>query len=172
METPVDWFRAQQGVDVVAEHQELSPRRFDAARESGAGEGFGVGTVVVSERGVALVRTSWSDGWVLPGGTVEPGEPVQEAARREVREELGIEAEIGDPIRVADQTFVCGEEQFENRLVLFEGSARTTELTDTPGEANEGIREIAWHETLPEPVQHADLLGEYVDSTASENEEG
>jgi 8-oxo-dGTP diphosphatase len=35
-------------------------------------------------------------GWELPGGKVEPGEHPKDALRREIREELGVEIELGD----------------------------------------------------------------------------
>jgi len=41
--------------------------------------------------------------WVIPGGAVELGEKVQEAVKRELREECGIEIEVGPVAAVVDR---------------------------------------------------------------------
>ena len=43
--------------------------------------------------------------WELPGGKVEPGESPAEALVREVREECGVECEVGDLLDVHDLHF-------------------------------------------------------------------
>ena len=49
-------------------------------------------------RVLAALRAGTPAGWEFPGGKVEPGETDRQAAVRELREELGVEAEIGMPL--------------------------------------------------------------------------
>ncbi|MEZ5853743.1 MAG: NUDIX hydrolase [Hyphomicrobiaceae bacterium] len=51
---------------------------------------FRDGQILLGERGKGAMAGLWS----LPGGHVEPGELARDAARREVREETGVEARI------------------------------------------------------------------------------
>jgi 8-oxo-dGTP diphosphatase len=59
--------------------------------------------VIESDEGILLAIRDDLRGWELPGGTLEPGEQPEEALRREVREETGLEVEVtrhvGDYIR-------------------------------------------------------------------------
>ncbi len=47
-----------------------------------------------AQGGLLLIRRTDNGYWSIPGGGVEPGESVSEAAAREVREETGIDCEV------------------------------------------------------------------------------
>jgi ADP-ribose pyrophosphatase YjhB (NUDIX family) len=54
-----------------------------------------VNVVVAKAAGeILLIRRSDNDNWAVPGGAVDVGESVTDAAKRETREESGIDCEI------------------------------------------------------------------------------
>ncbi len=64
-----------------------------------------VGAVVFKEECVLLVRRGQppaEDLWAIPGGSVEIGETLQEAAEREMLEETGIQIRAAKPIYTFD----------------------------------------------------------------------
>lgn len=65
----------------------------------------GVGVVAVKDGRVLLIRRAKpprAGGWSLPGGRQRLGETVRETARRELREETGVEAEVTALLDVVD----------------------------------------------------------------------
>ena len=65
----------------------------------------GVGAVVVRDGRVLLVKRANPPGkgqWAIPGGLVEKGETLQEAAEREIREETGLVIRAGKPFYTFD----------------------------------------------------------------------
>ncbi len=63
--------------------------------------------VIVRGQSVLLIHRTYGDvdDWVLPGGTPRPAESMAACARREVREETGLQV---NPARVAFVLEVCG----------------------------------------------------------------
>lgn len=73
----------------------MSPRTYPSAPVPA------VGAVVLHEGAVLLVRRGRAPArgvWAVPGGRVELGETLAEAAEREVREETGVSVRAGEPI--------------------------------------------------------------------------
>lgn len=91
------------------------------------------GLITDSSNRTLLVRQNYRDRlWALPGGMALPGEPLADTARREVREETGLDVEISDLVSVADRG--------ELVLMVFRG---TTTQTQTIAQASE-VDECRW----------------------------
>jgi len=145
----------------------LPPERLDAFRPWAT---TGTATTAAarvrrSDGAVALVRNGWSDGWLPPGGAVEPDEDPRTAAVREVREETGLTATVDDPLAVVDQTYVdaeTGETAFSGTYVLF--AARASGSIPDPERLGVGAEILAarWFETLPDRLHDGALLGPYL----------
>lgn len=66
---------------------------------------LGVGAVIFNNEEVVLVKRGKEPGygkWSIPGGAVELGETLKEGLLREIREETGLEVEIGGIVDVLD----------------------------------------------------------------------
>jgi 8-oxo-dGTP pyrophosphatase MutT (NUDIX family) len=77
------------------------PVRARVAVTHGIAPSFTVGAICVVERAdgrILIVRHSYRRRWGLPGGLLKRGEDAPDGARREVREEVGLEVELrGEP---------------------------------------------------------------------------
>ena len=105
---------------------------------------IGVGTVVFKADRVLLVRRGKpprEGSWSLPGGRQRLGETVREAARREVREESGLEVEITALLDVVDSMTrdPGGDLAYHYTLVDFLAEWRAGEAA-----AGGDVREAIW----------------------------
>ena len=104
------------------------------------------GGVIIRDGKVAVVHRDRYDDWSLPKGKLDAGESFEEAALREVREETGLECELGrelEPVSYVDQ-------KGRPKLVRY----WLMEVTGGDFEANDEVDEMRWLE----PAEAARLL--------------
>jgi 8-oxo-dGTP pyrophosphatase MutT (NUDIX family) len=114
--------------------------------------GDGVKCVLRDGEQILLVRHTYGRrSWQFPGGTVKRSEPPQIAARREIREELGLDIDSWTPLAT-----IAGRAHYRRDSVhCFQAEVRDPALTVDRGE----IAAVGWFERTALP----DDLGDYVE---------
>jgi mutator protein MutT len=111
----------------------------------------GVGAVIV-ENGRALVVRRGTEPlkgeWSIPGGVVELGETLRQAAAREAREETGLEVEPGVVLEVVDRIMRDAERKVQYHYVLVDFLCRRVSGEACPGA---DASELRW--ITPEELQ-------------------
>jgi 8-oxo-dGTP diphosphatase len=83
----------------------------------------GVGAIIIERDRVLLVKRAHppiQGQWSIPGGVLEVGEMVREAAVREAREETGLVVEPGDLLGVYDRILRDPEQRVQYHYVLID----------------------------------------------------
>lgn len=83
----------------------------------------GVGAVIVDDARVVLVKRAHPPlqaKWSIPGGVLEVGELVRDAAVREAREETGLIVEAGELLGVYDRVLRDAEKRVQYHYVLID----------------------------------------------------
>ncbi|MDH7498234.1 MAG: NUDIX domain-containing protein [Syntrophomonadaceae bacterium] len=119
---------------------------------------IGVGGLVQDSRGrVLLVKHNypsyWKDRWILPGGMLNPGETLQQAARREIWEETSLEVEIGPHLITFDR-IVSSAGRVLLHVVYIDFWATVTAGTLRPGD---DVGEARWAHPQELPALKHDI---------------
>jgi 8-oxo-dGTP diphosphatase len=171
MDDYAEWLLAGADVTSIEETVELEDEEFVATRERARSIDGGVAVVIHNDEGeLLLVENDWSDGYLPPGGGVEPGEDPEAAAVREAHEETGVLVELERPVRVERRQYVredADRDRDEDDVNSFRGGYDVTylahpigekTLADDPGRDDETIEDVAWFEDVPERTPVPNLL--------------
>ena len=114
------------------------------AREYPAHPVVGVGAVVVRDGKALIIKRAHEPRkgeWSLPGGLLELGESLQDAARREIKEETGLDIEVGPVIETFDRVHRDDHGRIRYHFVIVDFVCSSTDGDAVPGSDADGV---AW----------------------------
>ena len=113
------------------------------------------GRIFATQRGYG----EWKDWWEFPGGKIEAGETPQQALKREIREELDAEIEVGELLRTIDYDYPT----FHLTMRCFKCKLSESHVTLKEHEAAKWLAPSELHSVrwLPADEQIIDILSTY-----------
>jgi 8-oxo-dGTP diphosphatase len=104
--------------------------------------------IIVHENKVLLVEGKHTQKYAIPGGGIEKGEDIEDALIREIREETGIEAEVGDFIAFDADCFYYDpmDMAIHGFLFFYSAKALTFDLADDDQVEDEDVGKPQWIE--------------------------
>jgi mutator protein MutT len=115
----------------------------------------GVGAVIVNDGKAIIIKRAndpYKGQWSIPGGRVELGESLADAVRREMREETGLDVEVGPLIEVFERIQRDADQRIRYHFVIVDYLC-----TCVGGElcASDDAEEAAW--VTGEDLAHYDI---------------
>ncbi len=128
------------------------PRRA-AVRLLTPGHRVGALAVVVRPDGrLLLVDQAYNEGWALPGGDLRRGETVGEALARELREEIGLQVRLAEPVLAAHRV--------HDRWVTFVTTVAVNDaVADALSPRSPELSAATWSAPDALPPLHPDVVG-------------
>ena len=120
------------------------------AREYPAHPVVGVGAVVVRDGKALIIKREHEPRkgeWSLPGGLLELGESLQDAAQREIKEETGLDVDVGPVIETFDRVHRDDHGRIQYHFVIVDFVCWSNRGVAVPGSDAEGV---AW--VTPEEI--------------------
>ena len=102
----------------------------------------------------------WKEWWEFPGGKIEPGEAPEDALKREIREELATEIEVGDLLTTVEYDYPKFHLTMHCYLCsIISGQLSLLEHEDARWLTKDNLNSVRW---LPADLEIIPLIAERI----------